>query len=74
MEMHDISDERSKAINGMGHDGVNTMRVRYGRGAEYDFSPVTPEKAQEIYDSPSPGAALARLGITGTLYEPEKGE
>jgi hypothetical protein len=69
MKMHEVH-HRSSNVHSIGHDGVNTMRVRFHHGKHYDYSPVTPDQAQKIHDASSIGAALSNLGITGTPYNP----
>ena len=70
MIMHQFG-SRSSNLHSIGHDGVNTMRIKFHHGKQYNYSPVKPEAAQRIHDAASPGAELAKLGIKGNLYDPD---
>jgi hypothetical protein len=69
MKMHPTKHKSTNVVS-VGFDGVNTMRVEFHHGKQYDYSPVTSQQAQDVHDSASPGKALTRLGIVGKLVIP----
>ncbi len=55
----------SKAIESIGHDGADTLRVQYKNGGLYDFNGVHPAEVNAILQADSAGKYLNSLGIKG---------
>ena len=58
----------SSNVESVGHDGNETLRVQFKRGAPYDYRPVQADEFQKILVSSSPGgmviAIKGRAGVT----------